>query len=137
MSSAATKARKDRTFSRESYVAHLMAELNHTEICHRIAVARKQTGLGQKDFAELLAPPMSYRTIQTWESVKDPVVPWDRLDEIARLTRVTKEWLLHGDERVMAPERSVILSELAELRQLIAGALRRLDGGEPPRAPDE
>ncbi len=98
MKDSATETRKMRTFSSSAYLGKLMAELDRASICGRIAQAREEAGLTQPELGEALSPPVHWRTIQTWESLKQPRVPWDRLDEIARVTGRTKEWLLHGRE---------------------------------------
>lgn len=73
-----------------------MAELDRAAVSSRIGVARKQSGLTQHEFADVMS--VHFRTVQNWESLRDDRVPWDRLDEIARVTNVTRDWLLHGDQ---------------------------------------
>lgn len=122
-----------------------MGELDRAAICQRIGHAREEAGLTQPELAELLHPSVHWRTVQTWESVKQPRVPWDRLDEIARVTGKTKEWLLHGDtdveahagfDRVLARLGSVEAlveanrASLVELLEILRGpeAGRQADG---------
>jgi transcriptional regulator with XRE-family HTH domain len=94
--SSATKTRKDRTFRASAYLEDLMAELDRAGISRRIAQAREEAGLTQPEMGDALTPSVHFRTIQNWESLKDKRIPWDRLDEIGRLTGVSKDWLLHG-----------------------------------------
>lgn len=100
-----------------------MAELDRAAICARIQEARTIAGLTQAELGDALTPAVHWRTIQTWESVKAPRVPWDRLDEIARVTGRSKEWLLHGDE-VPAPRD--IGARLDELFDLLASVHRQV-----------
>jgi transcriptional regulator with XRE-family HTH domain len=88
-----------------------MAELDRASIAARIKKARKEAGLTQPELGDALEPSMHYRTVQTWESVKKPTVPWEHLDQIARITNVTKEWLLHGDEAIDARELADVIRE--------------------------
>jgi transcriptional regulator with XRE-family HTH domain len=120
MNRAATDSRTRHTFRSGPYLEDLMAELNRAAICSRIAEARLEAGLTQPELGELLQPPVHYRTVQTWESTKEPRVPWDRLDEIARVTGKTKEWLLHGEE---ALEQA---GELSRLREALEASGREL-----------
>lgn len=97
-----------------------MAELDRAAISLRIAEARdKRAGLIQTEIADLLG--VHWRTIQDWESPKNPTVPWDRLSEIAEATGVTKEWLLHG----MPPQAPP--GDLEVLRPLLERAIELLE----------
>jgi transcriptional regulator with XRE-family HTH domain len=133
----ATQSRGSPTFRSRDYLARLMAELDRAEISLRIAQAREQAGLTQPELAELVEPPVHWRTVQDWESPKNANVPWNRLGQIAEATRVTKEWILHGDaERVTEEERlDALQQELAEVRGMVARVLRRL--GEEEAEPQE
>src|SRR6266516_1002567 len=84
---SATTSRKVRTFRSGSYLEGLMAELDRASISIRVGQAREEAGLTQPDIAELLELKVHFRTVQDWESPKKHVVPFDRLDEWARLTR--------------------------------------------------
>ena len=95
-----------------------MAELDRAAICSRIQLAREEAGLTQPEFGEALSPPVHWRTVQTWESVKQPRVPWDRLDQIAKITGRSKEWLLHGQEHAgsdLATRLESLEGQVAEL----------------------
>lgn len=130
--SGATNSRNVRTFSGGAYVAKLMAELSRAAIHARIQQAREEAGLDQSELADLLGT--HTRTIQNWESKTPPrpgaklIVPWDRLGEIARVTGVTRDWLLHGDA-FQAP--GDVRGEMTEIRALLTEVLRRL-----PQEPD-
>jgi transcriptional regulator with XRE-family HTH domain len=76
-----------------------MTELNAGAICARIKEARDAVGLKQQQFADVLN--VTLRTVGYWESDR---VPWDRLDEISKITDRTVRWLLYGDEWLSAPE---------------------------------
>jgi transcriptional regulator with XRE-family HTH domain len=124
----ATKTRNLRTFRSAPYLHELMAELDRAAISSRIGRARTEAGLSQPELAELLS--VHWRTVQGWESLKIDRVPWDRLDEIARATGRTREWLLHGDPD--APDISDVPAVLGEIRDLLDRIeLRLREGGEP------
>lgn len=126
ISRSATHPRTPRTFSSGVYLERLLAELDRSNICARIAQARTEAGLTQPELGEAMEPPVHFRTVQTWESVKDPRVPWARLDEIGRITGRSKEWLLHGEEQPAPPD-------ISELRQLLTALDRKLDVEIVPR----
>lgn len=123
---AAKSPRKLRTFTSDGYLTQLMAELDRAAISRRLAQSREDVGLTQPEMAELLV--VHFRSVQNYESPKRLVVPFDRLEEWARITGRTKEWLLHGDEPiVMADDRLAVIegelrrvaSELSALRALL------------------
>lgn len=95
-----------------------MTELDRTAIAKRIALARKLSGLDQREFADLLT--VHWRTVQNWESPRRSAIPWDRLQEIAAVTGVTKDWLLHGEEGAAVGEGERILARLEELEGQVA-----------------
>jgi transcriptional regulator with XRE-family HTH domain len=70
----------------------LMAELQREEIVNRIKQARLEAGLTQPELAELLEVAM--RTYQNYEYDR---VPWGLMNQIAKTTGKTTEWLLHGE----------------------------------------
>lgn len=140
MSEATTK-RAGHTFRSAVYLRSLMAELNKAEISARMKAARKATTitgddgrrskLTQPAMGELMT--MHSRSIQDWENPKHPTVPWDRLDEWAQITGVTKHWLLHGEEQISQPdaaERAAVQEALQELLE----AIRRIEGLLQPPA---
>lgn len=126
----ATKLRNVHTFRGGDYVASLMAELSRAAIAQRIATARKQAGLDQRELADLMR--VHWRTVQDWESVKKQATPWDRLDELAQVTGVTKDWLLHGerenevDAAQLAHRLEALEGEVTEAVSLIREALELL-----------
>lgn len=71
-----------------------MAELQREEIVARIKQARKESGLTQEELADLLD--VIPRTYQNYESTR---VPWGFINQIAKATGKTPEWLLHGDPK--------------------------------------
>lgn len=78
------------------------------QICARIKQARIEAGLTQEDMAGLLN--VTGRAIQNYESRR---VPFRRLEEIAKLTAVSQEWLLRGDTRSQEVD-SELLVDVAE-----------------------
>lgn len=113
----ATELCKDRTFHEGDLVATLMAELSRVGIAQRIATARKQAGLDQHEFADLMH--VHWRTVQDWESVKKHTTPWDRVDEIANVTGVSRNWMLHGEDEGAVPDVESILHRLQSLEDLV------------------
>ena len=140
MEPVATETRKVRSFRGGEYVAALMAELSRAAIAQRIAAAREQAGLTQPELGELMH--VHYRTVQDWESLKKPATPWDRMDELAAVTGVTKQWILHGEHEGAVPDaeslalRLGVLEDLVERTREDVGAalelLRQLATGEEP-----
>lgn len=115
MNTVTKRTRKVRTFRRDGYLAQLMGELDRAAIGLRLRQAREEAGLSRPEMAELLT--VHWRTIQNYESPKEHVVPFDRLDEWARITGRPKEWLLHGDDPVVLGDDRLgaIEHELAEI----------------------
>jgi transcriptional regulator with XRE-family HTH domain len=72
-------------------LALVMDELQEAEISARIKQARKEAGLTQTEFAELLE--VIPRTVQNYESGR---VPYPRMKQIADITGKSIRWLLHG-----------------------------------------
>lgn len=136
----ATTSRKLHTFRGGEYVAALMAELSRAAIAQRIATARKQAGLSQPELAELMR--VHYRTVQDWESVKKDATPWDRLNEIADVSGVSRNWLLHGADEGSVTDAETLGRRLTDLEDLVEQTredvgealelLRRLATGEEP-----
>jgi transcriptional regulator with XRE-family HTH domain len=129
-----------RTFRGGEYVAALMAELSRAAIAQRIALAREQAGLKQTELAELMH--VHPRTVQDWERPKMQATPWDRVDEIAGITGVSRNWLLHGADEGAVPDAESLGNRLADLEGLVEQTredvgealelLRRLATGEEP-----
>lgn len=122
----ATTSRKVRTFRGGEYVAALMAELSRAGIAQRIARARDQVGMTQPELADVMH--VHYRTVQDWESPKKQATPFDRLDELAAVTGVTKAWLLHGEDAAEAGDVQSLSQRLSELEGLVGQT--REDVGE-------
>jgi len=77
-----------------------MAEIERAAIARRIKSARNEAGLSQPEMAEALG--VISRTYQNYESVSAPRTPWALMNDIARITGKTTEWLIHG-EKATAP----------------------------------
>jgi transcriptional regulator with XRE-family HTH domain len=99
-------------------VATLMAELDKVRISERLKASRREAGLHQHDMADLMG--VHKRSIENWESPNDPTVPYDRLDEWARLTNRRKEWLLHGDNMIASEDVSILRAELEAMKSQLA-----------------
>lgn len=109
-----------------------MGELDRAAICARIAQAREEAGLTQVELGEALAPPVHFRTIQTWESLRQPRVPWDRLDDIARVTGTTRDRILHGEaeEPALAPDVEARLARIERLPETLVAQAGQAEPGE-------
>lgn len=70
----------------------LMSELQREEITARIKQARNEAGLTQPEIADLLD--VAPRTYQNYEADR---VPWGLINDIAKITGKTAQWLLHGE----------------------------------------
>lgn len=116
-SHAATNVRSERKFQSGPYLATLFgAEAPvdaylEQQICARIKQARVEAGFTQEDMAALLNV-----TTRAWQNYEHIRVPFRRLAEIAKLSGVTQEWLLHGD----APESQTLADRLRELEATVA-----------------
>lgn len=119
MEAVATDARKVRTFRGGDLVADLMAELSRVGIAQRIASARKQAGLNQRELADVMG--VHWRTVQDWESPRKETTPWDRLDELGAVMDVTKDWLLHGDRDVV-PDAGGLAHRLESLEAMVSAS---------------
>lgn len=112
---AATRPPEGRTFRSGPYLQDLFeADRKRVDayleraVCARIKQARVEAGFTQEDFAGLLN--VTVRAVGNYESRR---VPWRRLEDIAKLTGVTQEWILRGDlPAVSAPVE--LLQEVAE-----------------------
>lgn len=117
-----------------------MNELDRAAISARLKEARERSGLTQSEMADILH--VHERSVQDYESVNKTTVPFDRLDEWATATGVTKAWLLQGDEIVDAGERLARiegrLAELADGMTDLLDEMRQLregPGEQPLAAP--
>lgn len=92
-------------------------------ICRRIAQAREDAGLTQKQMAAVLD--VGQRAYQNFESDR---VPWDLLLEVSKTTGVPVEWLLRGEEAILTPDRRALREELTRfVADPLAERLRRLE----------
>jgi transcriptional regulator with XRE-family HTH domain len=120
---------KTRPFESGPYLSSLMAELDRAQISARMKQSREQAGLKQREIADLLHS--HWRTVQEWENVKNPNVPWDRLDDWAHATGVRRDWLLTGDDRPVSEPATVeeirqVRADVAELRDVVDRILELL-----------
>lgn len=104
-----------------------MAELDRAAISLRMKESRDAAGLIQVEIAELLSPPIHWRTVQDWESPKMNVVPFDRLDEWARMTQTTREWLLHGQDAAVSSSAGPDLERFEAAVARLEAVADRLD----------
>lgn len=113
-----------------------MAEIDRAAIKQRLADSREQAGLTQPEMGETLSDPVHWRTVQNWESPKNKTVPFDRLDDWARITDTTKHWLLHGEEGGVtlasraAEPRQDALGEVLSRLEALGDALANLEKGQ-------
>lgn len=88
-----------RTFKSGPYLDQLFSPGGRVDaylekmICERIKQARIEAGFTQTEIADLLSI-----TPRGYQNYEDARVPWRKLEQIAKLTNVSQEWLLHGDE---------------------------------------
>lgn len=102
MISWTTNSRTFRTFL-------LLMELEPEKIRARLRQARKEAGLSQAELADLMS--VHKRTIENYENVR---VPWDHLNEYARLTNREPEWFLYGDAALPPEGEIAALAETVE-----------------------
>jgi transcriptional regulator with XRE-family HTH domain len=112
-----------------------IAELEHKGIAGRIKQARNEKGLTQEQMANLLD--VKQRTYQNYESATKPRIPWERMNDIGRITRKKVEWLLHGEapDLISAMNGSIpkaIQDQLVELDRKLDEVLKRLPRPEQP-----
>ena len=108
-------------------------ELDHFAIALRIREGIHRAGMTNLELADVMQ--VHRNTIGLWTRQADPVIPWNRLGELASVLGVTKEWLLHGEEVPLAP---LAQTELAELRAAVEQLRRLLEARlpEPPTPPE-
>lgn len=117
----------------QAYLHELMAELDRAAISLRLRESLQTAGIRQHEMADLLH--VHKRSIEDYVSPKVATVPFDRLDEWAKITGATKEWLLHGEEAVLPAEAIASLqSDVAELREMVERILEQLPGQASPPA---
>lgn len=93
-----------------------MAELERAGIARRIKQARKEAGLSQPEMADAIG--VISRTYQNYESLKDPRTPWGSMNDIAKITGKSTEWLIHGERPT--PDLLGEASGRDEILQLLA-----------------
>ena len=94
------------------------------QICARIKQARIEAGMTQKDLAGYLD--VEIKTVQNYERNR---VPFRRLEEIAKLTRVSHDWLLRGAPQTPANQElsADVLDALAGLQDSQESVHGKLD----------
>lgn len=107
-----TNSRNFRTFL-------LLMQLEPGKITGRLRQARKECGLTQDQAAELAD--VHKRTIENYEGGR---VPWDRLNDFARLYNRPVEWFLYGDDAISLAEEdadvAVLTGKVGELLERTA-----------------
>lgn len=103
-----------------------MDDLQEEAICARIQKARKETGLSQTEFAELLE--VIPRTVQNYESNR---VPWSKMGKIGDITGKSTRWLLHGED-AGAEHVETDIGELTRKVTEMSGRLEELLSRMPP-----
>lgn len=123
-----TKSRKVRHSSPvdgpRAYLLDLMAELDRAAISLRLGESLKTAGIKQPEMADLLHVHKS--AVEQYVSPKVKTVPFDRLDEWAKLTGTTKEWLLHGPPAETPIKLSEVLAAVEKNQALLREVLGRI-----------
>lgn len=91
-----------------------MAEIEREAIAARIRQAREEAGLSQTEMAEAIG--VIPRTYQNYESLTRPRTPWGSMNDIAKITGKSTEWLIHGDNAT--PE---LFAKVSSVGQVDAG----------------
>lgn len=109
-------------------------EADKLAISERLKQARTEAGFEEREFGELLDPPITDRAIRYHES-GSPQMRY--LRQWAELTNVSYYWLLRGDEEpqaaeptptaVATPQVEALVSKLDELLQLVRDLSERQD----------
>jgi transcriptional regulator with XRE-family HTH domain len=120
-------AATNRAYARS--VRDLMAEIEEREIAGRIKKAREQAGLRQHQLAARLA--VQPRTYQNYESETKPRIPWDRLNEIAKITGRPSEWLVYGEVLDGQSTSQDQLDRIEDMLELVLSLLRETGEVEP------
>lgn len=94
-----------------------MSELQRQDIVRRIRQARKEAGLSQPEMADAIN--VAPRTYQNYESSR---VPWGLINDIARVSGKSPEWLLHG-EPAPVPDINAILGGTGGRLQVVEAKL--------------
>jgi len=100
--------------------AATLTDLDARAVGERIALARHEAGLHQKELAERIG--VIPRSVQNYEAGR---IPWRYLTAIAEATGRTKEWLLYGDATTPAAGPTVE-ERLDRVESLVEEILARL-----------
>lgn len=117
MRSQAARKKVSATNARNLRTLLLLNVFEPEEIGDRIKQARERAGLRQEDLADLIG--MSTRQVQNYESGESK--QYSKLKAIAGATRVSVEYLLHGE--ATQPDRN---EQLERLEGKLDEILRRL-----------
>lgn len=124
-----TKSRTFRTFL-------LLMEFEPERIRARLRDARKEAGLTQQELADLMH--VHKRSIENYENER---IPWDRLNDYARLLNREVEWFLFGEEAIppegqlsaVADAVEALVVDVTEIRERLGDLESRLPPHEPDR----
>lgn len=110
-----------------------MSELDQEAIAARIRDAIYRAGFTNLQLAEIME--VHRNTVGNWVRRDSPMIPWERMGELAGVLGTTKEELLHG-EQLPLPQSAQ--AEIAELREAVDQLRRLLEDRLPgPPAPPE
>jgi transcriptional regulator with XRE-family HTH domain len=107
----------------------LAEELDPVEIAGRIRAAMALARLTAVQLADLME--VHRNTIGNWTRRESPMIPWDRMGELAAVLGTTKEELLHGEQMPLSPSAQ---TEIAALRESIEQVRRLLEERLPPES---
>jgi len=110
-----------------------LEEVRETGVGARLRIARRSSGLTQKQLAERLE--VESITVSRWErGVTSPSLP--RLRRIAEITETTVSDLVRSPDAASAHavELAALREELAETRELVDRVARALERLAPPRS---
>jgi transcriptional regulator with XRE-family HTH domain len=110
-----------------------LEEVRETGVGDRLRIARRSSGLTQKQLAERLE--VESITVSRWErGVTSPSLP--RLRRIAEITETTVSDLVRSPDAASAHavELAALREELAETRELVDRVARALERLSPPRS---
>jgi transcriptional regulator with XRE-family HTH domain len=108
----------------------LVEELDPIQIAGRIRAAMALARVSAVQLAELME--VHRNTIGNWTRRESPMIPWDRMGELAGVLGTTKEELLHGEQLPLSPSAQ---TEIAELREAVDDLRRLLEDRLPPIIP--
>ncbi len=109
-------------------------EADRLAVCSRCRDSRVKAGFEQPEFAEMLIPPVTVRTLHNYEHYRPP---FKYLRQWAEITGVNYRWLLTGEEPTPEPVPAAAPSEIAqiharldEMADLLSRVLDALDAAQ-------